>query len=40
MFYIDRFITDLVTFRFESVFEPDVQADAESLIRQYYKCVA
>ena len=40
MFNLDKFIYDLVTFRFESVFDPDVQADAESLVRQYYKCVA
>ncbi len=32
MFYIDRFISDLVPFRSESVFEPDAQANAESLV--------
>ena len=40
MFNLDKFIYDLVTFRSENVFEPNVQANADTFVQQYYKCVA
>ena len=33
MFNLDKFISDSVTFRPVSMFEPDIQANAESISR-------
>ena len=34
MFNLDKFIADSVTFRPTSMFEPDIQANAETLTRE------
>lgn len=34
MFNLDKFISDSVTFRPTSMFEPDIKANAETLVRQ------
>ena len=34
MFNLDKFIADSVTFRPVSMFEPDIEANAETLVRQ------
>ena len=34
MFNLDKFIADSVTYRPVSMFEPDIKANAETLVRQ------